>query len=410
VRAKSAGETQGVTPAELREAERGFTLMLRKRFSAVWIAENAKDLLGQANMEYAEWLEDNPPARNPVGWLLTCAYRRAQNLLDSQTRRPPPASLEAVFHLADESTPTPEQQALEHDRQARLRKALGFLPEKECKLLALVYFEDRSIREAGRMVGWQKSVAHRHHDRALEKMRALVGKDRSLLSPATLGLAAWIIAKGEVPRPVPAALDAALTPARKATAIGAEVATTGTHRLADLWRRISPFTDPSNAVASGGGGRALGACGVAVASVVCGVAASGLVPAIGGSASPPSHHSAKARHVDGAARGASASTPLAATPEPSSPEGGGSEHSERAAPAKANPVGRTQPRARAASVPTATGRQTVNEFGVEAGSAPEPTAAPAPERSASSGSSASARPSSSSRSSSGSAVASEFGM
>ena len=320
-----------MTPAELREAERGFTLMLRKRFSAVWIAENAKDVLGQANMEYAEWLEDNPPARNPVGWLLTCAYRRAQNLLDSQTRRPPPASLEAVFHLADESTPTPEQQALEHDRQARLRKALGFLPEKECKLLALVYFEDRSIREAGRMVGWQKSVADRHHDRALEKMRALVGEDRSLLSPATLGLAAWVLARGEGHRPFAAALDVALAPAREAFAIGTEIVAVRAQRFADAWRRISPFTDPSNAVASGGGGRALGACGVAVASVVCGVAVSGVVPVIGGSASPPP--SARRRHGKWTGRRrASASTPISATPQPSSPEGSGSEHSERAEP------------------------------------------------------------------------------
>lgn len=392
--------------AELREAERGFTLMLRKRFSAVWIAENAKDVLGQANMEYAEWLEDNPAARNPVGWLLTCAYRRAQNLLDSQTRRPPPASLEAVFHLADESTPTPEQQALDHDRQTRLRRALGFLPEKECKLLALVYFEDRSIREAGRMVGWQKSAADRHHDRALEKMRALVGDDRSLLSPATLGLAAWVLARGEGHRPLAAALDLALRPARQAMAIGAEVATIGAHRLADVWRRLSPFTDPSSAAASSGGGRALGACGVALASVVCGVAASGVVPVIGGGASLPSHNSAKAQQVDRTAR-ASASTPVSATPQSSSPEGSGS---ERAEPAKAKPVGRTQPRARAASVPKATVKQTVNEFGVEAGSAPEPSTVPAPERTASSGSSASSRPSSPARPSSGSAVGSEFGM
>src|SRR4051794_33556321 len=171
--------------------------MLRKKFSAVWIAENARDVLGQANMEYAEWLEDNPPARNPVGWLLNCAYRRAQNLLDSQTRKPSEASLEAVFHLADEATPSPEQQALDRDRHRRLREMLNFLPEKECALLALVYFEDHSIREAGRKVGWQKSAADRHHDRAMEKLRALVGDDRSLLSPATLGLAAWSVTKGE---------------------------------------------------------------------------------------------------------------------------------------------------------------------------------------------------------------------
>jgi hypothetical protein len=99
-----ASRVGGVTPAQLREAERGFKRMLARKFSAVWIAGHAADLMAQANVEYTEWLEDNPPARNPVGGLLICAYRRAQNLLDAQTRRPPSTSLDAVFHLADEST------------------------------------------------------------------------------------------------------------------------------------------------------------------------------------------------------------------------------------------------------------------------------------------------------------------
>ena len=164
-----------ITPAELREAERGIKTMLAKKFSAAWIAENARDLLGQASVEYAEWLKDHPPARSPVGWLLNCAYWRALNLLDSETRKPRTASLDAVFHLADESTPTPEQQVLNADLQRRLYKALSHLPDKECELLTLVHFGHMSIREAGRRLGWQKSAADRHHTAALKKMRALVG-------------------------------------------------------------------------------------------------------------------------------------------------------------------------------------------------------------------------------------------
>lgn len=163
-----------ITPAELREAERGIKRILAKKFSARWIAKNARDLLGQTSIEYAEWLKDNPPAKNPVGWLLNGAYWRALNLLDSETRRPPTSSLDDVFHLADESTPTPEQRVLSADLQRRLREALSHLPDKECKLLTLVYFEHMSIREAGRRLGWQKSAADRHHTTALKKMRALV--------------------------------------------------------------------------------------------------------------------------------------------------------------------------------------------------------------------------------------------
>lgn len=255
----AARTAKGATPAQLREAERGFKLMLRRRFSSVWIAENAADLLGQANVEYAEWLEHNQPARNPVGWLLTCAYRRAQNLLDTQTRRPPSTSLDDVFHLADESTPTPEQQILDRAREERLQSALGHLAEKERKLLALVYFSDLSIREAGRKLGWQKSAADRHHRAALEKLHALVG-DRSLLSPATIGVAAWAATYGNRHR-LGAALDIALTPVRQAAAIGAEVGEWVARQIGDLGRRVGPLTDHASAAASSGGGRLLGPAG-----------------------------------------------------------------------------------------------------------------------------------------------------
>ncbi len=364
-------------------------------------------------MEYAEWLENNPPARNAVGWLLTCAYRRAQNLLDSQTRKPSEASLEAVFHLPDEVTPSPEQQALDHDRQERLREALSFLPEKECKLLALIYFEDHSIREAGRKVGWQKSAADRHHNWALEKLRALVGDDRSLLSPATLGLVAWDVSRGEGHRPFAAGVDAALVPAREAFAIGTEIVTVRAQRLAELWRRLSPFTDPTSAATTSGGGRVAGACGVALATVVCGVAASGVVPTVGGGIAPHSQKASNAGTASGTTR--QAAVPAAVIPTPELPTLAlPAPKPSESQPSKAKTTARSKPKAhrtRTASAPRATAQQTTNEFGVEAGSTSEPSAAPAPETSSSSGSSSS--PSSSGGSSgrsSGSSVNSEFGL
>ena len=65
----AASLKQGVTGAQMREAERGLKLMLGPKFPKVWIAEHSREVLGQAHVEYQEWLEDNPPARNPVGWL-----------------------------------------------------------------------------------------------------------------------------------------------------------------------------------------------------------------------------------------------------------------------------------------------------------------------------------------------------
>src|SRR5262245_35162063 len=103
-------QTVTLTEAQLREARRGFTQMLRaKRFYRKWIEDNVDELLAKANEEYAAKLARDVPADNPVGWLINCAWRRSQNLLTKQRRKPPPVSLEALARLADEEVLTPEE-------------------------------------------------------------------------------------------------------------------------------------------------------------------------------------------------------------------------------------------------------------------------------------------------------------
>jgi RNA polymerase sigma factor (sigma-70 family) len=246
--ASSKAWGRGLTPEQLREAERGLKVGLARKFSAQWIAEHHRDLLAQANAEYLEWLEENPPARNPVGWIINCANWRAINLLDAETRRPPSAPLDAVaLRIADESTPTPEQHALDRDRRRRLDDALRRLPEKEQQLLALVYFDGHSIREAGRIVGWGKSAADRHHTAAMEKMAALVG-DRRYLSPSTLVLILFGAARDAVKAPLRAARNLA-------------------HRIAPLAESAAPVTT------TGGAGRALAQCGAVVTIALCSLVA-----------------------------------------------------------------------------------------------------------------------------------------
>lgn len=377
---KAKGTAHGVTSAQLREAERGLPLILARKFSAAWIAKNAKELLAQVNIEYAEWLKDNPPAKNPVGWLLNGAYWRALNLLDAERRKPRESPLEAVFHLADESTPDPEQQVLEADRQRRLREAMGHLPEKERKLLALVYFEDMSIREAGRKVGWQKSAADRHHDQAMRKMLALVG-DRSLLGRAPLGPIAWVTLRAQIL----------------------------THRLGERARRLSPFADAGNAAAAGGGGRALGYCGAAAGAIVCGLLGSGAVGPGMGALTPVPSKAPKSRAVE--YRPTASPTPVA-TPRLSTPK---LRLPKRTARTEAPATESTSPTRRPARnplyrSPVASGQQSASEFGdnnFEPSSSPEsPPPSEAPGKSSPAPSSG---PSSGSRSS-GSSASSEFGL
>lgn len=222
---------------------------LRRRYSAGWITRHADDLLAAANVEYAEWVEENDgrPADNPVGWLLRTVQWRAVDVIRSEKVRPAATSLDELVQVADPATPTPEMEAVDGDRRERLAAMLAPLPEKERELVMLVYFGDLSVREAGRVLGWEKSAADRHHRAALEKLRALAG-DRALWERGSILVA----------------LKAAIDWIRR--------------QLAELGRRVAPAADHAGAAASSGGGRLLGACGVAALTVVCGLAASSIAP------------------------------------------------------------------------------------------------------------------------------------
>lgn len=375
------GGGDAVTGAHLREAQRALIGMFRsKGFPVAWVNRNVVDLLAQASLEYTEWLEGHEPAESPVGWLVTCAYRRGLNLLTSQNRRPRSTSIDAVFHLADESTPTPEQQALDDDRQERLRAALDCLPQRERKLLSFVYFEDCSVREAGRRLGWRKSAADRHHQAALERLSVVV--DRSLLSPAGLGLAAWVAAHGDGSRFWGAARRGPLASVRDGTAAAAEAAVSAGRRLAEAVRRLSPFGDTVSAAAAGGAGRALGACGAAVVAAACALAVGTAIPEPSAQRSPaPS----PARTTN--QRSLSAAAPEPAQTEPhrkqTAPRRSPKERVARSKPPAAVPdsAARQDGSAETVALDQATHQQVEEEFGLEgdSGSSPAPTLSPSAE-------------------------------
>lgn len=57
---------------------------------------------------------------------------------------------------------------------ARLRTAIGRLPERERALVTKHYFEGKNLLEAGAELGMSKSWASRLHAQAVEKLRAIV--------------------------------------------------------------------------------------------------------------------------------------------------------------------------------------------------------------------------------------------
>lgn len=376
------GPAEALTGAQLREAERGFVAMLRaKGFPRAWVERNSLDLSAQAASEYTAWMRDHEPEENPVGWLITCSYRRAVNQLKAEGRRPPASA--DVSALADASSPSPEQEVLEDERQSRLRAAIGCLPEKERRLISLVYFDGCSVRDAGRRVGWRKSAADRHHRAALERLRALVGDDRSLLSPASLGFGAWV-------------------------ALAAERGGGVMRRLGEGLRRLVPHFEPGSPLVVGGAGRALGACGAGLAAAACGLVVAGLHPGLPGagdrSQPPPSHQRAAAPRRERPTES------VVSRPVPASGGGKGSNGSSGTAEPKPQEIAaKRSARADARPEPAPAPAPVVEEFGIE-GSSGAPAEEPASSAPSASEPEPAAREPAPAREATGSQVSEEFGL
>lgn len=405
-----SGGRDAVTGAHLREAQRALIAMFRsKGFPVAWVNRNVVDLLAQASLEYTVWLESHQPEENPVGWLVTCAYRRGLNLLSSQGRRPGSTSIDAVFDLADTSTPDPEQQALDDERQERLRAALGCLPQRERKLISLVYFEDHSVREAGRRLGWRKSAADRHHQAALERLSAVV--DRSLLSPAGLGVAAWVAGRDGGSRFWGKAISGPRGTVREGAALVLEAAASAGRRIGDAARRLTPLGDTVSVATAGGAGRALGACGAAAIAAACALALTTAVP--GSSDDHPSAASVRRVRVQGVTDSASPSPQPGQQQKQLASKRSTKSRVRRSKPPRGTPAGpeRQGGAAKPVALHQATHQEVEEEFGLEGGtgSAPSPAPLPPPEEPA--------EPSPPARSggsaappASGAAVESEFGL
>jgi RNA polymerase sigma factor (sigma-70 family) len=170
----SFGSIRSVARCDKRdvdEARRGFLIRLRRKgFSTAFIERHGDDLFGQALLELSEALDAQVSIHNAAGWLINCSWRRTQNLLDRERRRPQSVPVDADS-LA--SSATTEKEVLERDDVSTFIDPCS-LPPKERRLIELIYGEGMSCREAGRAVGLGKSAADRHHHAALARLRPFV--------------------------------------------------------------------------------------------------------------------------------------------------------------------------------------------------------------------------------------------
>jgi RNA polymerase sigma factor (sigma-70 family) len=262
--------------SELEAARLGFNQMLRrKRFSGRFIETNAEDLLARARFEYTRALSQGAEIHSPAGWLINCAWRRTQNLLEAQGSEPAFVSTEKAGAIVDEQSPSPEEAAIEGDRARRIEAAMAELSHDQRMLIELSYFEGMSVREAGRFLRWHSSKAQRTHEAGLRALREALGVSDIDELAIEIGLAAWVSLAAEkgIGVRVPAGVEAAADSLER----GAGGLWARAHEAAR--RVLAGGGEPSSAMAAGGAARTAGVCGVAAVACLAG----GVVgPGVGG--------------------------------------------------------------------------------------------------------------------------------
>lgn len=364
---EAATKRERVTDRQLREAEEGLIRLLHaKNFPREWIRESVPEIMSQARTDFAARLAVEH-VEDAVSLLVVIAYRRAIKFVRSERARPRETSIENFFHLADESTPTPEQETLDHDRQATLVTALGELPERDRQLLSLIYFKDMEIGAAGRRLGWSKASATRHHQAALERLRELVG-DRELLG-IEIAVPAFVLARDHpAPRAALMWIEGSAETLRDAVALGGG--------------RIGPLAETGNAAAMSGAGRsAAGLCGAAVVACLAGAATGVVGPGVDvldarEAARPGQAHQA----LETSTASPSPQRPAVAADAPTPAGSGGPGRRRRESVARGSspspaprPVSRPRGRPGTAEPPVTTPKRSVNEFGVDNGELDEST-------------------------------------
>lgn len=81
------------------------------------------------------------------------------------------------YEAVTESDELPDQRLLREERLTRLRTAIGRLPEREARVLALCYFEELTMREVGAALGVTESRVCQLRQQALRRLRLALGPE-----------------------------------------------------------------------------------------------------------------------------------------------------------------------------------------------------------------------------------------
>jgi RNA polymerase sigma factor (sigma-70 family) len=255
--------------------ERSLRARLRShRLSEGFVDRHAEDALQRGLVEYLRARENGKEIRDPAGFVVEAAFRRAIDELRREARRADGAEVERLLDMGSGSAPSAEQVVVEESDTAELRVAIEALPAEERQALSLHYFEEESAARAARLLYCSESTFRRRLNKALADLADRLGApapepgshrglDVGLVAWASLGGGRVVVSSSPLDHLVGALESLHSLPAR---ALG-RLRGTGTNVAA------SEAPERIGAIAAGPAGKVIGGC--AGAAVIC--ALSGVV-------------------------------------------------------------------------------------------------------------------------------------
>lgn len=229
VRAVETGEAEqvvarvrdAITEGELEDARLGFFRALSRRYGRDLLERLGDDCFAQAAFEFSRKVDQGEEIRNPAAWITHCALNRVRDEIAAAARKPQLVPAESLLsEPAAEASWQPEDIFLSEDRTQRVREAVDQLPPYQRELIARAYFEEESVREASRKMGWSEGKGARAHNAARKKLRKILGPAIDIGLPPVrveIGWAAFLSlsaagrsAGGQIPGGVEAAVERAL--------------------------------------------------------------------------------------------------------------------------------------------------------------------------------------------------------
>lgn len=179
----------------LRGMERDLRRKLRAhRLSESFVERHAEDALQKGVVEYLRAREAGKEVREPRGFVLTAAFRRAIDELRREARTVDGLEVERLLDHGGQTHPSAEEVAVEDITAADLRSAIDTLPAEARQALRLHYFEELPDARSAELLYCSERTFRRRLHKALADLASLLGAPAP--EPGShrgleIGLVAW---------------------------------------------------------------------------------------------------------------------------------------------------------------------------------------------------------------------------